>query len=96
MDESGATLGEWRLLNGTDVLQRGDETCQLEGLVVHSPEAAGGEGRTFVPAQAIEIMQRPTRWNRYCGATLPSDLGQSIRDRVQERLDRAFSERGMR
>ncbi|MGM0677838.1 MAG: alkaline phosphatase [Pseudomonadota bacterium] len=96
VDASGATLGEWRLLNGTDVLQRGDESCQLEGLVVHSPLAAGGEGRTFVPAQAIEIMQRPMMWNRHCDSGRPSNLGQDIRDRVHERLERAFSERGIR
>ncbi|MCG5496962.1 alkaline phosphatase [Ectothiorhodospira variabilis] len=96
VDDTGATLGEWRLVNGTDVLQRGDDTCQLEGLVVHSPLAGGGEGRTFVPAQAIEIMQRPVMWNRHCGVSQPNNLGQSIRDRVHERLERAFSERGMR
>nr|WP_240545026.1 alkaline phosphatase [Ectothiorhodospira shaposhnikovii] len=85
-------MGEWHMSSGTDLLYRNDQSCQMEGLAVYVPRAANNQGRAFVPAQAIELMQNSNQWQRHCGSHLPN-LGQSIRDRVQERLSERLGDR---
>ncbi|MFP4244765.1 MAG: hypothetical protein ACLFRJ_06775, partial [Ectothiorhodospira sp.] len=69
--------------------------CELEGLTVYSPGTNDGEGRAFVPAQAVEIMQNPALWKRHCEDARPTP-GQRIRDHILERLQGALPEQAAR
>ncbi|MFP4183913.1 MAG: alkaline phosphatase, partial [Halorhodospira sp.] len=61
--------GTWQLRPGTDLLVREQEDrCHLDGITVYSPNANGGEGATYVPRQAIDIIKNPASWDRHCAS----------------------------
>ncbi|MBK1692958.1 alkaline phosphatase [Ectothiorhodospira mobilis] len=95
VDDSGVQVDGWTLPNGTDLLLGEPGRCELEGLTVHVPAAGDGAGRTYIPAQAVEILENPALWHRHCEGARPTP-GQRIRDRILDRLQGALPEQAAR
>ncbi|SFM56647.1 alkaline phosphatase [Ectothiorhodospira mobilis] len=95
IDASGVQVDGWTLPNGTDLLLGEPGRCELEGITVHVPAADDGAGRTYIPAQAVQILENPALWQRHCQVHRPTP-GQRIRDRILDRLQGALPEQAAR